>query len=118
MRELEFTVPLAPPSVNHYKMRSRDGHYYVTDEATAFKQAVAVAARGRRVRQAFHSVEIYRTLGPKQRLDLDNCAKVVLDGLAEGGQIHSDAAVTMLVLHKRRGERPETFIAVWEGDEP
>lgn len=116
---LDFRVPLIPPSVNHYVKHTRDGRHYITAEAKAFKAAVPVCARQRQVRHKYYAIEIYVNLGPGQKIDLDNCSKVILDGLVEGGQIHSDAAVTLLCLHKKRswGE-PRTCITIWEGKKP
>lgn len=120
MEDLEFCVPLLPPSVNHYVKHTRQGRHYVTAEAKAFKQAIPLCAKQRQVRHKFYSIEIYVNLGKDDRIDLDNCAKVILDGLVEGGQIHSDAAVTCLVLHKTRrcGLPPSTCITIWEGKKP
>jgi crossover junction endodeoxyribonuclease RusA len=119
---LDFCVPLLPPSVNHYVKHTRDGWHYVTGEAKAFKAAIPICARHRITRHEWYTVEIYVNLGPKKKLDLDNCTKVILDGLVEGGQIHSDAAVTLLVLHKKRVDVGplvnSTCITVWEGKRP
>jgi crossover junction endodeoxyribonuclease RusA len=116
---LEFTVPLVPPTVNHYVKHTRTGRHYVTKEAKAFKAAVASLAGCRQVPCKWYSVKIHIYLGAKQKLDLDNCAKVVLDGLAEAGTIHSDAAITTLLLEKSRDRaNPRTWIAVSEGRKP
>lgn len=117
---IDFCVPLIPPSVNMYVRHTRTGRHYVTSEAKAFKAAIPICARQRQVRHKFYSIEIYVNLGPGQKIDIDNCAKVILDGLVEGGQIHSDAAVTLLCLHKKRGNQlaPSTCITIWEGKRP
>jgi len=116
--DLEFEVPLVPPSVNHYKVARRDGRYYVTGEAKKFKQAVGMCARFFSVYHSYYTVEIIVTLGPGAKMDLDNAAKVVLDGLVENGQIHSDAAITRLVLTKRRGASGRTVIKISRGNDP
>lgn len=116
--ELDYCVPLLPVSVNHYVRHTRKGIHYQTAEAKAFKNAVSICCGRRYVRFPYYAVEIYVTLGPKQKIDLDNCSKVVLDGMVEAGQIHSDAAVTSLVLHKKRGPESRTCITVWEGKCP
>lgn len=117
--ELDFCVPLIPPSVNHYKKPKRGGGYYVSREAIAFKKAVPICAKQMQVRHPYYAIEIYVCLGYGQKVDLDNCSKVILDGLVEGGQIHSDAAVTCLTLHKRRDwQNPRTCITVWQGKRP
>lgn len=113
--DIQFEVPLLPPSVNDYVRHTRSGRHYLTPEAIAFKQAVPICARQRQVRHKYYAIEIFVTLGKGDRVDLDNCSKVILDGLVEGGQIHSDAAVTLLYLHKMRAEKPNTQITIWEG---
>lgn len=118
MADLDFCVPLLPPSVNDYVRHTRAGCHYVTAEAIAFKAAIPLCAKQKQVRHKFYAIEIYVTLGPKARQDIDNCAKVIIDGLVEGGQIHSDAAVTLLVMHKKRGPESRTCITVWEGKKP
>jgi crossover junction endodeoxyribonuclease RusA len=119
--ELEICVPLLPPSVNHYVKHTRDGRHYVTAEAKAFKAAIPLCARQRQVRHDWYAIEIWINLAKGDKIDLDNCAKVILDGLVEGGQIHSDAAVTCLTLHKTRRYdhlAGKTCITIWEGKKP
>ena len=106
---VKFTVPLVPPSVNHYKMpvivRKAGGHtirsFAVTPEGRAYKAAVQIYARGQtiaprsttertKVRYALR-VTVY--LGKGQRGDGDNFWKCVADGLVDAGVIHSDARV-------------------------
>ena len=120
MADLDFCVPLIPPSVNAYVRHTRKGRHYVSEEALAFKRAVPICAKQRQVRHKYYAIEIYVNLAAGQKIDLDNCSKVILDGLVEGGQIHSDAAVTLLVLHKKRNNHlaPSTCITVWEGKRP
>jgi Holliday junction resolvase RusA-like endonuclease len=129
--EVTFTVPgFTPPSVNHYKQpcvyRTRDGRMHkgqkLTPEAKAFKLAVAIFARGRtvaplsnkersNVRYRVH-VEVY--LGPNQRLDADNCGKLLCDGLQDAGVIHSDAFVGEFRVrpHKEDREHPRTEFTI------
>ena len=120
MADLDFCVPLIPPSVNHYVKHTHTGRHYVTEEAKAFKAAIPIFAKQKQVRHEYYAIEIYVNLAKGQKVDLDNCSKVILDGLVEGGQIHSDAAVTLLCLHKKRGNHlaPSTCITVWEGKKP
>jgi len=108
-----IVVPLTPPSVNHYKMRTRKGVTFVSKEAKAFKDAVAIFARGQVVKGERYWVAIDVFLGKGQKGDLDNFAKCVLDGIAEAGVIHSDAAIEHLVMSKARDvEKPRTQITV------
>jgi len=113
--ELTFTVPgMTPPSVNHYKKRARSGHYFVTKEATDFKQLVKLYARGQSVIAKRFGLEVWIYLGFNQRLDGDNAWKVLADGLVQAGVIHSDAAVDDWILHKRRDRsNARTEIRVW-----
>jgi len=111
---LEFTVPLVPPSVNHYKKPRGRGHgYYVTAEAEAFKRAVALCARGQSVSAKTYELEARVYLGHKQRGDGDNFWKVISDALVEARCIHSDAAVVTWILHKARDRaNPRTEILI------
>ena len=119
MADLQFSVPMIPPSVNSYVRHTRNGRHYITKAAKAFKAAIPICAKHKQVRHKYYAIEIYVILAPGQKIDLDNCAKVILDGLVEGGQIHSDAAVTLLCLHKRRDTRgPCTQVTIWKGREP
>jgi Holliday junction resolvase RusA-like endonuclease len=102
-----FTVPyLVPPSGNHYKSpcvyRDRNGYprrgFKVTPEAKAYKEAVAIFARGRTVappdakkKKTAYDVHMVVVLGRGQKGDEDNFHKVGLDALTDAGVIHSDA---------------------------
>lgn len=103
MTELTFTVPgLTPPSGNDYVRHTRGGRHYVTQEAEAFKQAVALFSRGKSVIAKRFGLEVWIYMGYGQRGDGDNFWKVLADGLVQAGVIHSDAAVDDWILHKRR----------------
>lgn len=110
--EIKFTVPGTPPSVNHYKMKDRRGHWYVTKEAEDFKRAVWASCRQRMVAKSY-SVIVKVFLGKKQKGDVDNFAKVCLDSLVASGIIDTDAKVTELHLHKSRDrENPRTEVVI------
>jgi len=98
---LSLTVPLIPPSVNHYVKHSR-GRHYRTAAADDFMLLVKQAVKGRQVRAKAYAVSIAILLGQKQRGDLDNFAKVVLDSLVKAGAIDSDSRVTSLGMSKAR----------------
>lgn len=114
---ITFTVPLIPPSVNHYVKHTKNGRHYVTAEATAFKNAISIFSKGK-VRNPYSSgvsVEVAIYLGPGRKGDIDNFAKVCLDGLVEAGIIRSDAGVQTLIMHKDRDNaNPRTEITVRE----
>lgn len=113
MEPLTFTVPLVPPSVNHYWKHTRAGRHYVTREGRAYKEAVAICARGRQVRAKRYALEAVIYLGYGQRGDGDNFWKAIADGLVEAGVIHSDAAVKRWVLEiDRDANDPRTEITV------
>jgi crossover junction endodeoxyribonuclease RusA len=112
---IKITVPLIPPSVNHYCKHTRNGRHYVTKEAKAFKEAVYFFSRGLSVSAKRFEVTLRFFVGRNQRLDIDNAAKVPLDSLVASRIIHSDAAVDKLTIEKGRDERdPRTEITVTE----
>lgn len=113
MDALTITVPLVPPSVNHYVKHTGSGRHYITREGKSFKHAVALCANGRRMRAKQYELEAVIYLGHGQRGDGDNFWKVIADGLVDAGVIHSDAAVTDWILRKRRdASNPRTEITV------
>jgi Holliday junction resolvase RusA-like endonuclease len=103
--QCRFTVPLLPPSVNHYKQPSGRGGWYRTKAAIAFIDAVCVFSGKLKVSGNCYAVEIYFYLGPKRRHlssnDLDNFQKVSIDALARAGVIENDGRILDLYLHKR-----------------
>lgn len=110
---MKFTVPLVPPSVNSYVRHTRKGRHYVSKEAKAFKEAVAIFGRGQTIRAESYEVRLSIYLGRNGRGDADNFGKVCLDGLVEGGIIRSDADVDRLTIEKFRDrENPRTEIEV------
>jgi len=128
---VEFTVPyLTPPSTNHYTKpcmyTGKDGFSHrgkkLTKEAKAYKDAVAIFARGCTVapitdverRRVQYRVEVRVYLGHKQRLDSDNSLKVAIDALVYAGVLHSDAYVTesKAVIVKNERHDPRTHFIV------
>lgn len=111
-----ITVPLTPPSVNHYKSPYvRHGHiaWYVSKEAKDFKGYIAQFSRRQRVRGKAYKLEVWIYLGYKERGDGDNFFKVVADGLVDAEVIDSDAKIVNWHLYKRRDiKRPRTEIVV------
>ena len=111
---LDFVVPLVPPSVNHYAKHTRTGRHYVTGEAEAFKQAVAVYSRGRGIVGKSFAVKLVVVLGKGDRGDVDNFPKLILDGLAAAGVFLNkklkpltDAHVDRLEVRRDKTIRPE-----------
>lgn len=112
---LRFVVPLVPPSVNHYKVKTKRGITYVTKEAKAFKAAVAIFAMGQSIadpkRKYGLNVTVY--LGKGKRGDGDNFFKCIGDGLKEAGVVHSDAAIKVWTINVERDwANPRTEITV------
>ncbi len=113
MTELSFTVPLVPPSVNHYVKHTRSGRHYVTKEGIAYKFAVKVYAAGLSVTAKKYALSVIVYLGKGQRGDGDNFFKCIGDGLKDAGVIHSDAAVKHWAIEVRCDwENPRTEITV------
>lgn len=122
MIELRITVPLEPPSVNHYKRLRVIGKHvstFVTKEAKAFFNAVSVCAEGRSVNAKNYAVAFRVYQGKDSRGDVDNYSKCVLDGLVHAGVIHSDAAIIDLRISKQRDwSNPRTEIIVRAAAQP
>lgn len=113
MNNMLCTVEMVPPSVNHYKVRYRNGNTVVSEEALAFKTAVATMCNGRFVVGKTFKVTLVIVLGKKGRGDIDNFPKLVLDALADcgvfrnlGGMRTTDAHILELSIHLNREERP------------
>lgn len=112
---VSFSVPLVPPSVNHYWKRRRNGGYYISKEGETFKEFVMIEAiKGNlNVGADFYEVEAVIYLGHGQKTDVDNFGKSILDSLVFARVIRSDAFVSDLTLRKRRDrQNPRTEITV------
>lgn len=115
MTELRLTIPLEPPSANHYKKpRHFAGclSFYHTPLAKDWFRAVALLARGEFI-EGEVSVEyrVYRGKGSKG--DVDNYAKCRLDGLVRAGVLQSDNSVVDIHGYKFRDrENPRTEILI------
>ncbi len=104
-RFLEFTVPLLPPSVNHYKLPNQYGGWRITKEAQAFTDAAAIFARAASPAnwpwnidaktagiRPFYEVDLtfYIEKSSYLKLDSDNLEKVAFDALVKCGAITDD----------------------------
>lgn len=114
---ISFMVPMTPPSVNHYVKHTRNGRHYVTSEAKGFCLAVGMYSARQSIRGKEYGVRISVYLGAKQKGDLDNFAKVVLDALVKARVIDTDSKITVLHLFKGRDPNcPRTVVDVWAID--
>jgi hypothetical protein len=97
----------------------RDGYGHrgrkLTPEAKAWKDAVALFARGATVapetdrerKNCRYRVEAHVFYGPRDRGDSDNFGKAICDGLVHAGVIHSDVHVDFRVVpHKDERDDP------------
>lgn len=115
MTELSLTIPIEPPTVNHYVKHTRTGRHYTTPKADAWKSAVAIIAKGQMVTGKAHEITYTVYQGYKSKGDVDNYAKCILDSLVKAGVLKSDASVVSLHAHKVRDRvNPRTEIHIKE----
>jgi Holliday junction resolvase RusA-like endonuclease len=90
-RTLIFTVPLLPPSVNHYKV----GRFHNSSATRAYIDAVCIFSRKTPVLADFYEVTIHYFIAPAEflRWDTNNFWKVAMDALATAGVIRDDRYV-------------------------
>lgn len=112
--DLKITVPLLPPSVNHY-WEGQGKWTRVSPAGKAYKAAVAIFARGESVvpdvppaqlKKVKYRIRCTVVFGAGKKGDIDNTGKAVCDGLKEAGVIHSDDRVMEFLLYKDLDERP------------
>jgi Holliday junction resolvase RusA-like endonuclease len=115
-RSYALSVPLIPPSVNHYVRhvwRGTKVSHYLTDEAQGFKTAVQILSKDALLPVGEYGVRMRLYLGKGQRGDIDNFPKCVLDAL-KGQVIASDGMVKHLEVDINRDwDNPRTEIEVW-----
>lgn len=98
--ELRFSVPLIPPSVNHYKRPNGRGGWFITKEAQAFTEAVCMIGRTAApvlpIAGKFYAVTLTVWVNEKKflRADSDNMEKVAFDALTKAGIIRDDRYIT------------------------
>jgi hypothetical protein len=114
--DVSFTVPMIPRSVNTYTRHCIVGgriRRFVQKDALSFIDAVRTCCGGQSVAGKSYEVRFIVHEGKGARGDIDNRAKLVLDGLVKAGVIHSDSAITDLSMAKRKDrENPRTEIFV------
>ena len=114
-------VPMVPPSVNHYVRHFGGNRHVKTEEAKTFHDHLWISSLSCKpvVAERFH-VAITIFLGRKQKGDVDNFPKLVLDTLAKRGMFQdlkgrklSDSHVTKLTVQKSRSvKNPRTVIFI------
>jgi len=118
MKEIKFTIPLEPPSGNHYKsfrVIGKHASWYLTSQAKEWIRAVGLLAGPDMVSGDAHEITYTVYQGHGSRGDVDNYAKCILDALVKAGVLKSDASVVDLHAHKRRDrENPRTEIHIRE----
>jgi Holliday junction resolvase RusA-like endonuclease len=99
--ELHFSVPLVPPSVNHYKQPNGRGGYFVTKEAKSFIDAVCMIGKTKAVQLPipgkFYEVILLVHVQEKRFLrgDSDNMEKVAFDAISKhAGIVRDDRYIT------------------------
>jgi Holliday junction resolvase RusA-like endonuclease len=121
-----LTIPLLPPSVNHYVKHPAAGVHVKSKEAKAFEQAFPIFSRGQFVVSQSGRFRVGLTYwpGPGGRGDVDNFNKVPLDCCAKAGMFRdakgrelSDAwvkelEVTIRDAGRERERGPEMQIAI------
>lgn len=116
MTELALTIPIEPPSGNHYKSYRVIGNFvswYLTKDAKAWHAAVATIASGREVTGKAHEIAYTVYQGSGSRGDVDNYAKVILDALVRAQVLKTDASVIDMHASKRRDrDNPRTEILI------
>ena len=91
-----------PPSINNYWMSS--GHRrYISKRGVEFRKAVWLYCLEWKVRKlGDQAVMVHIVLRPRSKklMDIDNCAKAILDSLEHAGIITSDVQVERLVIER------------------
>jgi len=94
-----------PPSINNYWIAS--GHRrFISKRGQEFRQAVWIECLQRRVpKLGSQSLMVHIILQPRNKklMDIDNCAKAILDSLEHAGIFNSDVQVQKLLIE--RGEQ-------------
>jgi Holliday junction resolvase RusA-like endonuclease len=116
---VKLVIQMEPPSGNHYKNYRVIGKFvswYLTKEAKAWHEVVALACSGMEpVSGKTHEITYTVYQGAKSRGDVDNYAKMILDALVKAGALKSDASVVALHCYKKRDRiDPRTEIEVQE----
>lgn len=84
----DFKIPMLPPSVNHYVTHG-GGFHRKSAEAKAFERDFTLFSGGNQVTGERFAVTFKFFPGPKQKGDVDNRNKVLLDCIARAGMLRN-----------------------------
>lgn len=91
-----------PPSINNYWIAS--GHRrFISKRGQLFRQEVQIACLQRRVpKLGSQSLMVHIILKPRNKklMDIDNCAKAILDSLEHANVFDSDVQVQRLLIER------------------
>lgn len=110
IRRLELPYP---PSANRYWRKTKTGRIYVSEDAKAFKSAVAELCHGMKPVTGDVAVEV-RVFRPRKSGDLDNTLKVTLDAL-RGFAFVDDKQVVKITAYRADDKiRPRAEVLISE----
>jgi Holliday junction resolvase RusA-like endonuclease len=111
-KKLVITVPMLPPSVNHYVEHKGLGVHVKSAAAKAWERDWPIWGRQRSIVGKRFAVTIAYRFGPRDHFDVDNLNKCVLDCVAKSGMLRDakDKALSdshVKCLHVEIFDRPE-----------
>ena len=113
----EFTITKEfdslPPSLWQAYGRRKTGGLYLKPEAKTFKEMIGWSFKECKVSKQDFGVEIFFEIKGKQKHDLDNYIKIVLDSLTRI-VYEDDQQVIELHLFKQQAKKDKTIISIWE----
>src|SRR5436305_2001435 len=105
MENLTITIPMLPPSVNHYIEHPAAGVHRKSAAAKAWENDWPIFARGQFIVGKRFAVFLRFRFGPGDRGDVDNFGKLPLDCIGKSGMLRdargkwlSDAWVKRLIV--------------------
>ena len=85
--KLIITIPMLPPSVNHYVEHKAQGVHVKSAQAKAWERDWPIWGRQRFIVGTKFQITLNFRFGPKQHFDVDNLNKCCLDCCARSGMI-------------------------------
>jgi Holliday junction resolvase RusA-like endonuclease len=111
---VSLTIP-GPPRSKHRPRRGKHGNFYTPRQTVQAETAIAGYAQAipakRRFKEGRLRVEIL-LFTRSSTLDIDNAAKLVLDGLVKGQLIADDRQVVSLAVDIINADKEETKVSV------